>query len=190
MTDVNITLPHQYKPRFYQLPVLKALDKGYKRVVWVMHRRGGKDLTILNWCIKEIAVGQAKTCWYLFPSYKQAKRVIWDGMTKDGKRFMSHIPEELVKKKNSMELKIEFTNGSIMQLLGSDQYDSLVGSGPSIVVFSEAALHDPRAWAYIRPMLRETQGTAIFISTPRGKNWFYTLTEQARRSSVSSGMMI
>ena len=103
MTDVNITLPHQYKPRFYQLPVLKALDKGYKRVVWVMHRRGGKDLTILNWCIKEIAVGQAKTCWYLFPSYKQAKRVIWDGMTKDGKRFMSHIPEELVKKKNSMK---------------------------------------------------------------------------------------
>lgn len=168
-----ITLPHGFYPRDYQFDVLEALDSGFKRIVWIVHRRAGKDLTIFNWIIKELACGSPKICWYIFPEYGQAKRVIWDGLTKDGRKYLSYIPAPLIAKKHEKELKIEFTNGSIFQLIGSDNYDSLVGAGPSFCVFSEAALHDPRAWQYIRPMIRETNGVAIFISTPRGKNFFY-----------------
>jgi hypothetical protein len=175
MRTIDIDLPFGYTPRKYQLQILRALDKGCKRLVVVMHRRAGKDLTVWNWCIKEYAVGVPSIVWYVFPTYSQAKRVIWDGMTKEGKRFLDYIPKELIKQKYENELKIKFVNGSILQLIGSDNLDALMGSGPRCVVFSEASMHDPRAWDLIRPMLTETNGTAIFISTPRGKNWFYDL---------------
>ena len=170
-----ITLPYGYTPRPYQIAPLQALDKGAKRLIWVMHRRGGKDLTIFNWVVKTIAVGQPKTVWYVFPTYSQAKMVIWDGMTKDGRKYLDYIPECLIAKKNQQELKITFNNGSTFRLIGSDNVDRLVGAGPHIVVFSEASLHDPRAWEYIRPMIVETDGIAIFIGTPRGKNKFYEM---------------
>jgi hypothetical protein len=50
------------------------------------------------------------------------------------------------------------------------------------VIFSEAAQHRPDAWDYIRPILAENDGWAIFNGTPRGKNWFFRLHEMARQN--------
>jgi hypothetical protein len=77
---------------------------------------------------------------------------------------------------------IELVNGSTWQLAGSDNYDSLVGSNPVGVVFSEWSLCDPNTWAYIRPILAENDGWASFIYTPRGKNHGYSLYNMARKS--------
>jgi hypothetical protein len=74
---------------------------------------------------------------------------------------------------------IEFHNGSTWQVAGSDNYNSLVGSSPCGIVFSEYALADPAAWAYLRPILRENKGWAVFISTPRGHNHFHNLHTHA-----------
>ena len=79
-------------------------------------------------------------------------------------------------------MMIEFINGSTWQLIGSDRYDSLVGTNPVGVLFSEYALSDPQAWDYIRPILTENGGWAWFISTPRGKNHFWQLYEMALRN--------
>ena len=79
-------------------------------------------------------------------------------------------------------MMIEVANGSTWQLCGSDNYDSLVGSNPVGVVFSEWSLCDPNAWNYIRPMLAENGGWALFIYTPRGKNHGYTLYNMAKKS--------
>ena len=65
---------------------------------------------------------------------------------------------------------IETLNGSMWQMAGSDNYDSLVGSNPVGVVFSEWSLANPDAWEYIRPILVENDGWALFIYTPRGRN--------------------
>jgi phage terminase large subunit len=65
---------------------------------------------------------------------------------------------------------IEFDNGSTWQVVGSDNYNSLVGSPPVGVVFSEWALAKPDAWTYMRPILAENGGWALFIWTPRGRN--------------------
>jgi hypothetical protein len=65
---------------------------------------------------------------------------------------------------------IEFVNGSTWQLVGSDNYNSLVGSPPVGVTASEWALADPSAWGYLSPILRENNGWAVFITTPRGRN--------------------
>lgn len=109
------------------------------------------------------------------PTYSQAKKVIWDSTTNDGIRILDFIPQELIAQKNQQEMKIRFINGSLFQLVGSDNISSLMGTNPKIVVFSEAALQSSEAWEYIRPILKVNNGTAIFISTPRGRNHFYDL---------------
>ncbi len=113
------------------------------------------------------------------PSYAQAKKVIWDAITIDGTRIIDFIPQELIAQKNAQEMKIRLINGSVFQLIGSDNIDSLMGTNPYIVVFSEYALQDPAAWEYIRPILKVNGGYSIFISTPRGRNHFYDMFRMA-----------
>ena len=169
----------KYYPRPYQLPILQALDSGVKRVVWCCHRRGGKDLTIFNWVIKEL-IKETCTCFYVLPTYSQAKKVIWDAINNDGFRIIDYIPKEIIASSNGQEMKIRFLNGSLFQLIGSDNIDSLMGTNPKIVVFSEYALQDPSAWDYIRPILKVNKGVAVFISTPRGRNHFWELFRTAQ----------
>lgn len=116
---------------------------------------------------------------YIFPTYSQGRKVIWDSITNDGKRFLDFIPPELVFRTNSTEMKITLTNGSIMQLIGSDNIDTIVGTNPRGCVFSEYALQDPKAYQFLRPALTANDGWALFISTPRGKNNFWELYQIA-----------
>lgn len=179
MPSSPITIPHKFTPRPYQLPILQALDSGKKRAVAVWHRRAGKEKTFINYVAKA-AFQRVGTYFYLFPTYTQAKKVLWDGRDRDGFPFMGHFPKEVVTKKNETELRIELINGSAVQLVGSDNIDSVLGTNPIGCVFSEYALQDPRAWDYMRPILRENGGWAIFDYTPRGKNHGYALYQQAR----------
>lgn len=177
---MNITVPHGYSPRPYQVPLLRALDSGKKRAVWAAHRRCGKDKTLVNYTVKEM-VKRVGVYYYIFPTFAQARRVIWDGIDKEGRRFMDHFPKPLVDgKPNETEMKLKFTNGSMFQLVGSDKVDSIVGTNPVGVVFSEYALQDPTAWGFIRPILAENGGWAIFASTVRGENHFYQIYELAK----------
>jgi phage terminase large subunit len=80
---------------------------------------------------------------------------------------------------NSQEMKIRFINGSLFQLVGSDNVDSLMGTNPQGVVFSEYSLQDPKAYQFIRPILAANAGWALFISTPRGKNHLFELYQIA-----------
>lgn len=77
---------------------------------------------------------------------------------------------------------IELTNGATFQLIGSDRYDSTVGSGPKGIAYSEWALSNPSAWAYHSPMIRETGGFAAFITTPRGNNHAKTMFDRAQKN--------
>jgi len=138
----------------------------------------GKDITVWNLCVRQ-CIKKVCIVYYIFPTYAQAKKVIWDSITNDGKTFHDFIPDELIKSKNSQELKITFTNGSILQLIGSENYNSLVGTNPYGCVFSEYAIQDPRAYQFLRPILSANDGWCIFVSTPRGRNSFYELYQIA-----------
>lgn len=176
---------NSYKPRPYQTPILKALDNGFKRVLAILPRRAGKDITALNYVIRQMWE-HTGVYYYIFPTYSQAKKVIWDSMTNEGKRILDYFPEDLVLQKNSQEMKIRMQtkdgSESLFQLVGSDNVDSLMGTNPRGVVFSEYALQDPRAYQYIRPILTANNGWALFISTPRGKNHLWTLSQIAQNS--------
>lgn len=173
---------NKFKARDYQLPILDAIEnKGYKRVLAILPRRAGKDITAFNLCIRT-CLKSVCVVYYIFPTYSQAKKVIWDSITNTGQRILDFIPEELIAQKNSQEMKIRFKNGSLLQLVGSDNIDSLMGTNPKLCVFSEYALQDPRAYQYIRPILTANGGTALFISTPRGKNHLWELYQIAQNS--------
>ena len=172
---------NQFQPRSYQVPMMDAIfNKGYKRVMAILPRRAGKDITALNICLRQCLLRPC-VVYYIFPTYSQAKKVIWDSITNDGKRLLDFLPDEICKK-NSAEMKVRFTNGSLLQLVGSDNYDSLMGTNPQGVVFSEYALQDPRAYQFIRPILTANDGWALFISTPRGKNHLWELYNIALHS--------
>lgn len=173
---------NRFKPREYQLPILDAIEnKGYKRVLAILPRRAGKDVTAFNLCIRQ-CLKRVCVIYYIFPTYAQGKKVIWDSITNDGDRILDYIPSSVVDSKNSQEMKIRFKNGSLLQIVGSDNFDSLMGTNPQGVVFSEYALQDPRAYQYIRPILTANDGWALFISTPRGKNHLYELYQIALHS--------
>ena len=122
------------------------------------------------------------TYMYFFPTFTQARRVIWNGMDYAGFRFINHIPQELWDgPKNETEMRIRLKNGSVFQLVGSDNIDHIVGTNPVGCIFSEFSLQDPSGWDYIRPILRENGGWALFNGTPRSKhNHLYSLYQTAK----------
>jgi len=152
------------------------------RAVEVWHRRCGKDSASLQ-LMSIASQRRIGTYWTMLPTLVQARRVIWDGIDKQGRRMIDQaFPKELRASVNNSEMKIEFKNGSIWQCVGSDNYDALVGTNPVGVVFSEYSIADPRAWDFIRPILAENDGFAVFIYTPRGKNHGHTLYEMAKNN--------
>lgn len=134
-----------------------------------------KDIVAFNLMIRA-ALRKTGVYMYCLPTFRQAKLVIFDSITNDGKRFLDFIPKELIKSINSQELKVVLHNGSIIQFIGSDSYDtSLVGTNPVMVVMSEYALADPAAYHFVRPILNANGGTMLILSTPRGKNSLWDL---------------
>lgn len=173
---------NKFKPRDYQIPVFDAIEnRGCKRAVIIMPRRAGKDMCAFNIMLR-YAIRNVCVCYYILPTYSQGRKIIFDSITNDGDRVIDYIPKTLIASINSQEMKIRLTNGSLIQVVGSDNVDSLVGTNPKFVVFSEYALQDPRAYQFIRPILAANDGIALFISTPRGKNHLYSLYEMARNS--------
>ena len=157
----------RFEPRSYQLPVINALEKdGYKKIVCIMPRRAGKDVMAFNMILRA-ALRKVGVYYYIFPTYSQAKKVIWSSITNAGLAFLDYVPSELVSSKNSQEMKLTLVNSSIIQLVGSDNVDSLMGTNPQGCVFSEFAMQSPLAYQFLRPILTANGGWALFISTPR-----------------------
>jgi len=118
--------------------------------------------------------------YYFYPYLNQARSAIWDGLDKDGMRFIDHFPKYLIKKKNEGEMKIEAVNDSIFRLVGADNFDGKIGTNPVGMVFSEYSLMSPSIWSFFRPILAENGGWAIFNYTPRGENHAYDLYQLAQ----------
>lgn len=177
---LEITLPHNWRPRRYQVPLWQYMEGGGKRAIAVWHRRAGKDATGINWCATA-AFRRVGLYWHMLPTYKQGRQIVWNGRTGDGKPFLDAFPKELIARKREDEMLIELKNGSLYQVVGTDDVDRLVGTNPVGVIMSEYSLHDPQAWDYVRPILVENGGWAIFIYTARGRNHGFDILEMAKR---------
>ena len=181
---MEIRLPNGFVPREYQRKAMAHFDRGGKRGVYCWPRRSGKDLTFVHQAMKA-AHERVGMYFHLLPNHKQARKVVWDAIDNDGRRVIDiAIPHEIRESTNEQEMKIRLKVGSLFQLVGADYFDSIVGSNPVGLTFSEAALTDPKAWGYFRPILAGNGGWAAFISTPRGYNHFHDLLETAKGSKA------
>lgn len=184
-----ITVPADFTPRTYQLALYRAMDGEQgkpetkkKRAFLRWHRRAGKDKACLCYMFKEM-LNRKGIYYYFFPTYEQGKKAIWEGIDKDGFKIMNHMPKEMVARVNNQEMVMETINGSLFRIIGTDNIDKVVGTNPVGCVFSEYSLQDPQAWEFIRPILAENGGWAIFNGTPRGRNHMYELDCRVRSMS-------
>ncbi len=136
-------------------------------VVLVAGRRFGKTYLATYSLLTAAANDRRAKCWYVAPTYKQAKEIAWDIVKEI-------IPREWIHKINEAELTVTLKNYAKISLKGADNPDSLRGPGLSFVVFDEYANIKKDAWeAVIRPTLTTTCGKALFIGTPQGYNHLY-----------------
>lgn len=162
-----------YDPREYQSELLRAFFvERYRYIFYLVHRRAGKDLTCWN-LMWGAAIERIGTYFYMLPSHKQAKKVIWKGMIGDGTPFLKMIPKELIASINGTDMSITLVNGSIIYVLGGSNYDSVMGTNAVGIVLSEYGLHSPSIFSYLSPMILENNGWIICQTTPRGKNHAY-----------------
>ncbi len=132
-------------------------------------RRWGKTRYGSVMCL-ETAVNGGRA-WWVAPSYKMAN-VGWRLVN----RLSVQIPGVVVNKADRL---ITFPTGGEIAIRSADNPDSLRGEGLDLAVMDECAFMKESAWTEaLRPALSDRKGKAIFISTPKGRNWFWRLYQQ------------
>ena len=178
--EVQIQLD-KFSLRWYQEEIFDTIEQGKsKRILYVASRRAGKDILFWNLAIRQCL---KKTClvFYVLPTYAQGRKAIFDAIAIDGTKFLDYLPSQLVTSINKSEQKITFINGSILQIIGGDTYDtSLIGTNPYAIILSEFALMPPDIFSFIRPILAVNGGWCAILGTPRGKNHFYSAYKVAQ----------
>jgi phage terminase large subunit len=175
LNEVRISFP----ARPYQRPVVDYFRAGGKRAYCVWHRKAGKDRTA-TFIESELAFRRVGLYWHALPKYEDARKVIWDAITPDGKRLIDvNFPPAIVKRRLDHEMKLELVNGSIWQPVGADNFNSLVGAFPTHVTYSEYPLMNPQARDFLRPALAMNEGSELVIGTPRGYNHGFDLWQYA-----------
>jgi hypothetical protein len=109
--------------------------------------------------------------WIVSGSYELSQRVFSkviffvNTLFKDNKAYK-------IKMKPSPRL--EFSNGSFIQCKSATEPDSLLGEALDLIIVDEAVTIPPLIYErFLYPTTSTTKGQIIFISSPRGKDWFY-----------------
>lgn len=162
----NILYLHKKQMEVYQ-------SKHRFRVV-VAGRRWGKTQLAKISIIKYARV-KNRLIWYVAPSYRMAKQIMWP-------ELIASIPKRWIAKVNETTLSIKLINGTKIELKGADNPDSLRGVGIHFLVMDEVQDIDPEAWKKVlRPTLASTGGHALFIGTPKAYNFLYDLYSLGQR---------
>lgn len=128
-------------------------------------RRWGKTRLGVNECISVAANGGR--AWWVAPSYK---------MSEVGWRPLKNLGSQLGAEVKRVDRRLEFAGGGEIAVRSADNPDSLRGESLNLVVMDECAFTKEAAWIEaLRPALSDRRGKALFISTPKGRDWFWRL---------------
>ena len=172
---MDIEIPYAPRPQQFNLHADPSRFK-----ICVSHRRWGKSVYAITELLRKALEIQTERSdgrfMYLAPYYRQAKQVAWDYLC----YYTRDIPGTKI---NQSELRVDLINGSRIRLAGAgDDPDALRGIFLDGIVLDEYADMSPRVWSEIcRPALVDRKGWAIFIGTPKGKNHFWQLYENAEK---------
>jgi hypothetical protein len=159
-------------PHTNQQKILES-DKRF-RVVMCGRRFGKSELSqilAVSYAVKGLQVA------YITPTYGLAKV------------FFGRLTESLPFPKNKSDLKIDFTNGGQVEFFTGERLDNLRGRKFHLVIIDEASFIPDleNGWNNsIRPTLTDYKGKAVFLSTPKGKNYFYSLFMKAGENDWAS----
>jgi hypothetical protein len=147
-------------------------SKARFRVV-VAGRRWGKTALSRVLIITRAKKRKSKI-WYVAPTYKMAKQIMWTDL-------LEAIPKRWIRKVNETRLEITLVNGTVIELKGADKGDSLRGVGVDFLVLDEFQDIAADTWVKVlRPVLADRRGEAIFIGTPKAYNYLYELFKRGQ----------
>jgi phage FluMu gp28-like protein len=159
-------------PHANQQKILES-DKRF-RVIMCGRRFGKSELSQIlgvSYAVKGLQVA------YITPTYGLAKV------------FFGRLTESLPFPKNKSDLKIDFSNGGQIEFFTGERLDNLRGRKFHLVIIDEASFIPDleKGWQNsIRPTLTDYKGKAVFLSTPKGKNFFYSLFMKAGENDWAS----
>lgn len=170
--EIRIDLPN---PHPAQREIIRSPAR-YKVVA--AGRRFGKSFLGVGQAM--IIAAQGGHAWWCAPSFPLTLQA-WDLM----KHWARQIPGVDIRE---AERRIMFpprdprAMPGQLQVKSADNPESLVSVGLDFLVVDEAARIDEEAWTMcLRPTLADRQGSALFISTPKGRSrWFYRLWREAK----------
>lgn len=152
---------------------MEVYRSGCRYRVVVAGRRWGKTALSRVLIIKKAQKAKQKI-WYVAPTYKMAKQIMWVDL-------MDAIPRKWIRKVNETSLSITLINGTRIELKGADKPDSLRGVGIHFLVLDEFQDMHEDVWKLVmRPTLADTGGHAIFIGTPKAYNYLYELYKKGQ----------
>ena len=163
-----------YEPRE---PFLPLHNRAKRWACIVAHRRAGKTVAAANDLILGCLECRKPRPQYAYiaPFRDQAKRVAWD--------YLKHYSEPFwAGKPNESELTIPMPNGGRLMVFGADNADALRGIYLDGAFLDEFGDFKPSVWGnVIRPSLSDRAGWTVFGGTPKGRNEFWEVREQARK---------
>lgn len=183
----RIQIPYKYSPRSYHRRIYAAWQRGVRHLLLVMHRRSGKTESIVSFVPQPMMQRKGNYA-HVFPLLKQAKEVVWDGISRYGLRYLEHFPQPLLyRTPNNNDLKVTLSDpldralpGSTYQLYGTDRnLNALVGGNVVGFIWDEYALQNPLARDLARPIMAENDAWEVLAYTPRGENHGYDLYQYA-----------
>lgn len=169
VTSIKITLPPVH-------PGQRPLDECPARFqVDIIGRRFGKTTFGVRKCIKG-ALKTGHTFWWIGPSYSVAE-IGWSMLKRIAWQINTVSPVEI----READRAVIFQNGGRIVIKSAINPDSLRGEKLGGVVFDEFPGIPEATWTeVIRPALADLQGWALFIGTPKGKDWAYNLFMKAK----------
>lgn len=137
--------------------------------VIVAGRRCGKSrLSAVSLLIEGLKCPKGSAVMYVAPTQGQARQIIWD--------LLLDIGREVIASTHVNNLDITLINGAKIYVRGSDRPDTLRGVSLTYLVLDEVADIKPETWEKVlRAALSDKKGKALFIGTPKGRNWFFDM---------------
>lgn len=169
-------------PNEPQISIINAInDPKHRFVVACVSRRVGKSFISFALAFLKALEPNNKIL-VVAPNYSLAE-IGWGEI----KKYIKYFGLDTLKE-NAKDREILLANNTLIKLASADRADSAVGRSYDLIVFDEAALSDKGGEAFqvaLRPTLDKPNSKAIFISTPRGSNYFKELFEQGKSQDPS-----
>jgi len=163
MSEIEINFPDLHPKQ------LEVAQSSARFKVCAAGRRFGKSRLGSALCVSEGLKG--KRAWWIAPSYPVAM-VGWRMI----KKLSAKIPGVKIKQG---DYTVEYPYGGEVRVRSADNPDSLRGEGLDLAVLDECAFMREETWnEVLRPALADRLGRAVFISTPKGRSWFWRLYQK------------